>query len=83
MRVSQGGHDVPREKLATRYPRIMANLRAALQEVPHVWIFDNDDLRTPFRLIAVYENGQAIQLREPIPRWFKALRVKALRVMDK
>jgi predicted ABC-type ATPase len=83
MRVSQGGHDVPREKLATPCPRIVANLRSALQEVAHVWIFDNDDLRTPFRLIAVYENGQSIQWREPLPRWFKALRVKALRVLDK
>ncbi len=43
MRVSQGGHDVPTDKLETRYPRISANLRNALREVPHIWIFDNDD----------------------------------------
>jgi predicted ABC-type ATPase len=33
MRVSQGGHDVPTDKLETRYPRILANLRNALREV--------------------------------------------------
>ena len=29
MRVTQGGHDVPAEKLITRYPRTLANLQAA------------------------------------------------------
>lgn len=56
MRVSQGGHDVPSEKIVARYPRTMANLRTAIQRLPHVWIFDNDDLRTPFRKVAVYQN---------------------------
>src|ERR1700691_5898811 len=46
MRVSQGGHDVPFEKLHTRYPRILKNLKTALAELPHVRVFDNDDLRT-------------------------------------
>lgn len=27
MRVSQGGHDAPADKLAERYPRVMQNLR--------------------------------------------------------
>lgn len=70
MRVSQGGHDVPTEKLETRYPRVLANLKTALREVPHVWVFDNDDLRMPFRLVAVYENGQMTRSHQPIPRWF-------------
>ncbi len=73
MRVSQGGHDVPTEKLETRYPRILANLRNALREVPHVWFFDNDDLRDPFRLVAVYESGQAIRLHKPIPQWLASV----------
>ena len=29
MRVSQGGHDVPPDKLKDRFPRTMANLRTA------------------------------------------------------
>ena len=29
MRVSQGGHEVPSEKLVSRYPRTLANLQAA------------------------------------------------------
>lgn len=73
MRVTQGGHDVPSDKLRTRYPRILANLKAAVHELPHVWIFDNDDLRTPFRLAAIYERGKPIQLLRPVPRWLRPL----------
>jgi predicted ABC-type ATPase len=69
MRVSQGGHDVPTEKLETRYPRVLANLKAALREIPHVWVFDNDDLRSPYRLTAIYEHGKLVQLHMPIPAW--------------
>jgi len=61
MRVSQGGHDVPDEKLTARFPRILVNVRAALEEIPQVWIFDNDDLRTPFRLFRVCGTQSAIQ----------------------
>src|SRR5205814_4522671 len=52
MRVSQGGHDVPSEKLIARFPRTLANLSAAIRELPCVLIFDNEDLRAPFRPIA-------------------------------
>jgi predicted ABC-type ATPase len=73
MRVSQGGHDVPTEKLIERFPRTLANLAAALRELPCVLVFDNDDLKTPFRQVAAYTSGQAVQLNEPIPAWFKQL----------
>jgi len=73
MRVSQGGHDVPPEKLTTRYPRTLANLRTAIRELEHVWIFDNDDLRTPFRQVARFQNGQRVSLTRPIPKWLKPL----------
>jgi predicted ABC-type ATPase len=73
MRVSQGGHDVPTEKLIARFPRILVNLRTALRELPHVWIFDNDDLRTPFRLVTVFENGRMVKVHKPVPRWLRAL----------
>lgn len=72
MRVSQGGHDVPSEKLATRFPRTMANLKAALEELPHVIIFDNDDLGTPFRLVAAVRNGRLIWSADPVPKWLRS-----------
>lgn len=73
MRVSQGGHDVPTEKLVSRYPRTMENLRKAVRELPHVWVFDNDDLRRPFRLAAVCEAGRVVRLEKPVPGWLRGV----------
>ncbi len=73
MRVSQGGHDVPTEKLIERFPRILANLGAAVRELPHVWVFDNNDLRNPFRLVAIFESGGLVKLRRPVPKWLAPL----------
>ena len=73
MRVSQGGHDVPTEKLVERFPRTLANLALAIQELPCVLVFDNHDLRTPFRQVATYANRRQVQLNEPIPSWLKRL----------
>jgi predicted ABC-type ATPase len=71
MRVSQGGHDVPSEKLSARFPRTMANLKRAIQELPHILIFDNDDLATPYRLVAVYQGGRSIFQSDVHPAWLK------------
>jgi predicted ABC-type ATPase len=73
MRVAQGGHDVPSEKLASRFPRTLANLRSAIRELPHVVIFDNDDLRSPFRRVAVFEAGRMVWSSKPMPRWLESL----------
>jgi predicted ABC-type ATPase len=75
MRVSQGGHDVPTEKLIARFPRTMNNIRRAIRDLHAVWIFDNDDLRNPFRKIAVFEDGKAVFLADRIPGWFLALSI--------
>ncbi len=73
MRVSQGGHDVPSDKLITRFPRTLANLRAAIRDLPHVLVFDHDDLRRPFRQVAVFEGGRQVSLGAPVPGWLRAL----------
>ena len=73
MRVSQGGHDVPTEKLRSRFPRTIENLRASLRVIPHVLIYDNDDLTTPYRLAAVLEQGRLRTLNQPVPTWLDPL----------
>ena len=73
MRVSQGGHDVPLEKLVTRFPRTLANLKAAILALPHVLIFDNDDLKHPFKRVAEFEYGKAAFLSKPPPDWLSSL----------
>ncbi len=73
MRVSQGGHDIPSEKLRDRYPRTLENLRRAIQELPHVYVFDNEDLQTPYRKVAVFKNGDAAYTSDPLPAWLTPL----------
>ena len=73
MRVSQGGHDAPPEKLITRFPRTLANLKAAIQTLPMVMIFDNDDLAVPFRRVAECGNGKPSFVADPVPEWLRAL----------
>jgi predicted ABC-type ATPase len=69
MRLSQGGHDIPSEKLAARFPRTMANLQAALHEIPYIIILDNDNLAAPFQTVALIENGRRIWLTDTLPDW--------------
>jgi len=71
IRVSQGGHDVPADKLMARFPRTLANLKAATRELPCVLVFDNTDLRTPFRQVAVFVDGCAVLLKQPVPSWLR------------
>jgi predicted ABC-type ATPase len=73
MRVSQRGHDVPTAKLRARYARTLANLKSAIRELPYVLVFDNEDLRTPFRRVAVFEHGQLTFRQDPLPRWLTKL----------
>ncbi|MEX0668841.1 MAG: zeta toxin family protein [Pirellulales bacterium] len=62
MRVMQGGHDVPDEKLEARFQRTLTNLERAIKALPVVVIFDNTNLARPFQLEAVYEKGKRIGL---------------------
>ena len=71
MRVSRGGHDVPTAKLKARFPRTLANLGAAIRELPHVLVFDNDDLSTPFRQVAFFEGGRLMHGTQPVPDWLR------------
>ena len=73
MRVSQGGHDVPDVKLMERFPRTLANLKAAIEQLPHVRVFDNEDLRRPYRLVAIFENGRTVRIHKPVPAWLTSL----------
>lgn len=73
MRVSQGGHDVPDDKLRSRFSRTLDNLKAAIVRLPHVLVFDNSDLSVPYRLTAVFDHGQLTRSQEPLPEWLLLL----------
>jgi predicted ABC-type ATPase len=69
MRVLQGGHDVPPEKIMARYPRSLANLKRALAALKLVWVYDNSDLEQPFRKVAEFEDGELTARFPPLPAW--------------
>jgi predicted ABC-type ATPase len=70
-RVKHGGHDVPREKLASRFERSLGNLKAAIDVVPTIKIYDNSSPDEPYRLVAVVENGKVAFKTIDRPPWVR------------
>lgn len=68
-RVEAGGHDVPDEKLWRRFPRTLANLKAAIGLVDEVFVFDNSSVDEPFRPVAVYAGGELVERFARVPPW--------------
>ena len=72
-RVAQGGHDIAFDKLHARFPRTLANLRAAVAVVDEAFLFDNSSYDYPYRVVAVYRNGRLAEKRPPLPAWTHGL----------
>ena len=72
-RVDAGGHDIPDEKIQQRFPRTLANLRAAIEIVNDAFLFDNSSDQQPFRPVAIYSNGRLIERFDPMPPWADGL----------
>ena len=68
LRVSQGGHEVPPEKITSRYDRSLRQLSKAIQLSHRAHLFDNSGKM--HRLIAEYEGGKLIQASNDLPGWF-------------
>ena len=71
LRVHQGGHDVPAEKVRERFPRTLRNLARAIRRLPHVRIYDNSDLLAPYREVATFDHGAPD--RAKLPAWLAKL----------
>jgi predicted ABC-type ATPase len=72
-RVRQGGHDVPDAKLRARFPRTLANMRAAIPIADEAFLFDNSSFDTPYRAVAVYRQGRLVSRHPPLPPWTQRL----------
>jgi predicted ABC-type ATPase len=72
-RVTEGGHAVPEDKLVTRFPRTMENLRLSMLRLPLVLVYDNDDLRTPHRFCLAARLGTVLEAAGPMPSWLLPL----------
>jgi len=72
-RLSEGGHNVPDEKVASRIPRLLQNIKQTLPLCDQVRILNNSRIDNPFQQVAVIRNGQIIQQEIPLPDWAKDL----------
>ena len=68
-RVSEGGHHVPSNKVISRIPRVMKNIKQVLPLCDFSYFLDNSRLDNPFQQVAVIRNGQINLIKEPVPTW--------------
>jgi len=64
-----GGHDVPAEKIRSRIPKTMKNIKAARPLVDEAWILDNSSGRNRFQQIAIIKSGCCEKKVSPLPAW--------------
>ena len=69
-RVEAGGHDVPRDRIESRFERSLENLRAAIALDATVELYDNSSIDQPYRHLATLRAG-AVVWRAPgrLPAW--------------
>lgn len=68
-RVSEGGHNVPSEKITSRIPRTLANVKKALPLADMIYILDNSLKSDPYQRVATIKNGRLNLYINPIPDW--------------
>ena len=71
-RVEAGGHDVPDDKIVSRFPRTFINLQQALRFVNHALLFDNGSADKPYRFVAEFIDGKRGPRKGYRPAWAAA-----------
>jgi predicted ABC-type ATPase len=73
-RIAIGGHDVPRDRIASRFERSLQNLRKAIELVPTVELYDNSSVEEPYRHVATFKAGSLTsRMRGAVPRWARGI----------
>jgi predicted ABC-type ATPase len=73
-RVARGGHDVPRDRIESRYTRSLANLKQAIAFVPSVKLYDNSSADEPFQHIATFHDGAlTFRMKGRLPMWTRGI----------
>lgn len=71
-RVNLGGHDVPEEKIVSRYERSIGLLVQAVKHSHRAYIFDNSRQSGERLWVAEITDGRDLELKcDPMPRWFQ------------
>lgn len=71
-RVTQGGHDVPTDKIEARYFRSIENLKRALPLVDRAYVFDNSRDSVAAERWVRLRDGQIARINEgALPEWIE------------
>lgn len=71
-RVRQGGHDVPEDKIVSRYGRSLDLLMDAIRHSNRAYIFDNSTHEQARTWLAEVTNGKILEMKtDQMPAWFK------------
>ena len=68
-RVREGGHNVPTEKLLTRIPRMLEQVKASIPLCDELRVFDNSSAEDPFQPVMTIKMGEVELHQNPLPRW--------------
>lgn len=71
LRVTRGGHDVPRDRIEARYTRSLALAFESRKLANELWLFDNSVSDQLPRRVAMFADGELVSLRPPIPNWLR------------
>jgi predicted ABC-type ATPase len=73
-RVQEGGHDVPTDKILSRYPRTLANLAKALPLADVAFLYDSQDVKDGgLQHVATCSKGVLIEGVESFPEWTRTI----------
>ena len=72
-RVSEGGHNVPADKVISRIPRTLKLIKKTLPLCDHVYILDNSRADNPFQQLTVIRDGQIVFRYGVMPDWCREL----------
>ena len=72
-RVSEGGHNVPEEKIESRIPRTLNHIKTALPLADEVYLLDNSRWDMPLRRIAALKAGTPVIYADTLPAWARDL----------
>tara|TARA_R110002094_G_scaffold138048_3_gene129503 strand:+ start:1644 stop:2237 length:594 start_codon:yes stop_codon:yes gene_type:complete len=81
-RVTEGGHNVPCEKVIARIERALVHVCQAIALCDVVMVLDNSSLDNPFKKVAQVKGGEVMIFQDPLPDWANTLlrpRIKVIK----
>ncbi|MEB0056666.1 zeta toxin family protein [Variovorax sp. RTB1] len=79
LRVGEGGHDVPEDKIRKRYDRNQPLIRQAVLRADFAFVFDNSQLNVSPQRILSFKAGRITATASAIPDWAELLYAEELR----